>query len=108
MIRHSQFWAGYISRERASSTITAGRLVSCWGGQDCVEEQMFFNMSCCSLWSSSLWPDWRSSFSGQVLKAPEFFLGPWALDVSRYFEPFWTNAAVLAGPPPLAHLHAVL
>ncbi|CAL8342283.1 unnamed protein product [Boreogadus saida] len=78
------------------------------GGQDCVEEQMFFNMSCCSLWSSSVWPGWRSSFSGQVLKAPEFFLGPRATDVSRYFEPLWTNAAVLAGPQPLAHLHAIL
>ncbi|XP_030198457.1 protein DVR-1 [Gadus morhua] len=61
-----------------------GRSVSCWGGQDCVEKQLFFNMSVLQPVEQLSLARLEVKFQWGVFRAPEFFLGPRTLDVSLY------------------------
>ncbi|KAK0132251.1 Protein DVR-1 [Merluccius polli] len=61
-----------------------GRFVSGWGSQDCVEKHLFFNMSVLQPVEQLSLARLEVQFQWGVLRAPEFFLGHRALDVSLY------------------------
>lgn len=58
--------------------------MSGWGGQDRVEKHLFFNMSVLQPVEQLSLARLEVKFQWGVLRGPEFFLGPRALDVSLY------------------------